>query len=132
MEVPRLLQVIKMVVMRWGERDVPNTGRKPEFGGGWWQSSGEARFFDEGLSKLFQVVMGYENDGEGFEASAGAVVVVFVKFGGRFVVQKFGGGREVLWRLDEGVLEVAMEVHGGRSWWQLWECMVGVFGACWR
>jgi len=53
--------------------------------------------------------------------------VVVVKFVGRFVVRKFGGGRGFLWRLSRGVLEVAVEVHGGRSWWQSRKCMVGVF-----
>jgi len=42
MEVSRCLQVIEMVGMRCEERDAPNGGRKPEFGGGWWRSSGEA------------------------------------------------------------------------------------------
>jgi len=60
-EVSRLLQVIKMVVMRWRERDAPNVGQKPDFGDGLWQSSGEARFFDEGFFKLFQAVMGCDN-----------------------------------------------------------------------
>ena len=34
MEVSRCFQAIKMVGMRWRERDAPNGGRKPEFGGG--------------------------------------------------------------------------------------------------
>jgi len=34
MEISRRLQVIKMVEMKWGERDAPNKGRKPKFGGG--------------------------------------------------------------------------------------------------
>jgi len=47
--------------MRWRERDAPNVGQKPDFGDGLWQSSGEARFFDEGFFKLFQAVMGCDN-----------------------------------------------------------------------
>jgi len=34
MEVSRRFQVIKIVGMRWRERNAPNGGRKPEFGGG--------------------------------------------------------------------------------------------------
>jgi len=109
-----------------GERDAPNGGKKPEFDGSWWRSSGEARLFSESFSKLFQAILDYDSDDEGFGA-IGVVIVVVVRFGGRFVVQKFRGGCGVLRRLGEGVLEVAMEVHGGCSWWQSQRCMVGLF-----
>jgi len=52
MEVSRLLQVIKMVGIRWWERDAPNGGRKPEFGGDWWQSSRSPIFRRELLQAL--------------------------------------------------------------------------------
>jgi len=55
-----------MVGMRWGERDTPNEGRKPELGGGWWWSSREARFSGESFSKLFQTVLGCSNCSRGF------------------------------------------------------------------